>query len=154
MQISGSASEFWPGEARANFAARGWVGRAVAREPARSCRKPRPAGAGVGRYGGRAECGGGRADRGQIGGKSDTAREELRHAARRAARAGSARARAARKLRRAPIKYKMNYLVARSGRDNKRVILCLIGKRARRPARRETRSGCRAGASEGGQRKA
>ena len=114
MQIPGSASGFCAGVARANSAARGRVGRAVARELARSGRKPRPAGAGGGRSGGRAGCGGGRADRGQFGGKSDTAREELRHAARRAARAGSARARAARKLRRAPIKYKLNYRKARS----------------------------------------
>lgn len=97
MQIPGSASGFWPGVARANSAARGWVGRAIAREPVRSGRKRRRAGAGGGRTGGLRVCGGGRADRGQYGGKSDTAREEQRHAARRAARAGSARARAARK---------------------------------------------------------
>lgn len=114
MQIPGSASGFWPGVARANSAARGWVGRAVARELARSGRKPRQAGAGGGRSGCRAGCGGGRASRGQFGGKSDTAREELRHAARRATRAGSARARAPGNIRRSPIKYKLNYLKARS----------------------------------------
>ena len=154
MQIPGSASGFWPGVARTNSAARGWVGRAIARELARSGRKPRPAGAGGGRSGGRAGCGGGRASRGQFGGKSDTAPEELRHAGRRAARAGSARARAARKLRRSAIKYNMYYLVARSARDNKRVMLCLIAEKERRPARRETRTGCRAGASDGGRREA
>lgn len=97
MQIPGSASGFWPGAARTNSAARGWVGRAIARELARSGRKRRRAGAGGGRTGGLRVCDGGRADLGQFGGKSDTAPEELRHAGRRAARAGSARARAARK---------------------------------------------------------
>lgn len=154
MKIPGSASGFWTGAARTNSAARGWVGRAIARKLARSGRKPRPAGAGGGRDGGRAGCGGGRASRGQFGGKSDTAPEEQRHAGRRAARAGSARARAARKLRRSAIKYNMYYLVARSARDNKRVMLCLIAEKERRPAPRETRSGCRAIASDGGRSEA